>query len=99
VHGLAFAGVLTDLAVDGSASLLALLAFNVGVELAQLVTVALLFPSLYLASPTPWYPALRLAGAVVALAAAVGWALDRLGVLANPLAGAEEAVIGHPWGW
>jgi HupE / UreJ protein len=97
VHGLAFAGILTDLGLEGSTSLLALLAFNVGVELAQLVTVALLFPSLYLASRTRWYGALRLAGAAVALAAALGWALDRLGVLANPLAGLEDAAIGHPW--
>ena len=97
VHGLAFAGILTDLGLDGSASLLALLAFNVGVELAQLLTVALVFPSLYLVSRTRWYPVLRLGGAALALAAATGWALDRLAVLANPLAGAEEAVIGHPW--
>ena len=97
MHGLAFAGILTDLGLDGSASVLALLAFNVGVELAQLVTVALLFPSLYLLSRTRAYPVVRVALAGVALAAATGWALDRLGVLANPLAGVEEAAIGHPW--
>ena len=98
VHGLAFAGILTDLGIDGAASVPALLAFNVGVELAQLLTVALVFPSFYAVSRTRWYPALRLAGASVALAAATGWALDRLGVLADPLAGAEEAVVAHP-GW
>ncbi|MGY1823019.1 HupE/UreJ family protein [Geodermatophilus sp. SYSU D00079] len=97
VHGLAFAGILTDLGLDGSASVLSLLAFNVGVELAQLLTVALVFPSLYVASRTRYSPALRLAGAAVALAAATGWTLDRLGVLANPLSGAEDAVITHPW--
>ncbi|RBY90634.1 HupE/UreJ family protein [Blastococcus sp. TF02A-26] len=97
VHGLAFAGILADLGLDGSASVLSLLAFNVGVELAQLVTVALVFPSLYLLSRTRAYPAVRLTGAAVALVAATGWALDRLGVLADPLAGAEEAVIGSPW--
>ncbi|WP_456598751.1 HupE/UreJ family protein [Blastococcus sp. SYSU DS0616] len=97
VHGLAFAGILTDLGLEGSTSVLALLAFNVGVELAQLLTVALLFPSLHLASRTRFYGGLRIAGATVALAAAAGWALDRLGVLANPLSGAEEAVIAHPW--
>ncbi|SFU06411.1 HupE / UreJ protein [Geodermatophilus amargosae] len=96
VHGLAFAGILTDLGLDGSASVSALLAFNVGVELAQLLTVALVFPSLYVVSRTRWYPALRRTGAVLALTAATGWALDRLGILANPLAGAEEAVIAHP---
>jgi HupE / UreJ protein len=36
VHGLAFAGVLSDLGIDGTTSLLSLLAFNVGIELAQL---------------------------------------------------------------
>ncbi|MGY1696708.1 HupE/UreJ family protein [Geodermatophilus sp. SYSU D00814] len=97
VHGLAFAGILTGLGLDGSASVPALLAFNVGVELAQLLTVAVVFPSLYLVSRTRWYPALRLAGAALALAAALGWALDRLGVLTDPLTGAEEAVIAHPW--
>lgn len=97
VHGLAFAGILTDLGLSGSASVLALLAFIVGVELAQLLTVALLFPSLYLASRTRFYPALRVAGAVVALAAVTGWALDRLGLLASPLTGAEAAAIAHPW--
>ncbi|MGY1619428.1 HupE/UreJ family protein [Geodermatophilus sp. SYSU D00691] len=54
VHGLAFAGILTDLGLGGSTSLLPLLAVNLGVELAQLLTVALLFPSLYLASRTRW---------------------------------------------
>jgi len=97
VHGLAFAGILTDLGLDGSTSLLALLAFNLGVELAQLVTVVLLFPSLYLLSRTRSYRSVRLAGASIALAAAGGWAMDRLGVLGNPLAGVEDWVISHPW--
>ncbi|MGY1815184.1 HupE/UreJ family protein [Blastococcus sp. SYSU D00820] len=97
VHGLAFAGILTDLGLDGSASVPALLAFNVGVELAQLLAVVLVFPSLYLMSRTRSGPALRLIGAAVALVAALGWALDRLGLLANPLAGLEEAVVASPW--
>ncbi|MGY1771194.1 HupE/UreJ family protein [Blastococcus sp. SYSU D00813] len=96
VHGLAFAGILADLGLDGTASVPALLAFNVGVELAQLVTVALVFPSLFLLSRTRAYPAVRLTGAAVALAAATGWALDRLGVLADPLSGVEDAVIASP---
>ena len=97
VHGLAFAGILADLGLAGTASIPALLAFNVGVELAQLLTVALVFPSLYALSRTRCYPAVRLTGAAIALTAATGWALDRLGVLSNPLAGVEEAVIGSPW--
>lgn len=101
VHGLAFAGILGDLGLGGATSLLALLAFNLGVELAQLTVVALLVPSLYVASRTPVYPVLRVGTALLALVAATGWALDRLGVLAGPwstaLAGAEGAVVGHLW--
>ncbi|MFJ5991555.1 HupE/UreJ family protein [Lentzea sp. NPDC092896] len=97
VHGLAFAGILSGLGLDGTPSLLALLAFNVGVELAQLVTVALLFPSLYVLSGTRWYRAVRLGGASIALVAAAAWAIDRLGVLGNPLASGEEFLISHPW--
>ncbi|WP_369137415.1 HupE/UreJ family protein [Modestobacter versicolor] len=97
VHGLAFAGILTDLGLEGATSVPALLAFNVGVELAQLLTVALVFPSLYLLSRTRWYPWVRTTGAWIALVAATTWALDRLGWLADPLAGAEEALVSHPW--
>jgi hypothetical protein len=97
VHGLAFAGILTGLGLDGTPSLLALLAFNVGVELAQLITVALIFPSLYLASLTRYYAALRMIGVSLALTAATGWVLERLGILDNPLTGVEDALISHPW--
>lgn len=97
VHGLAFATILAGLGLEGTTSALDLLAFNVGVEAAQLTAVALVLPSLYVVSRTRWYPALRVGGALVALAAATGWALDRLGVLANPLAGLEEAAIAHPF--
>lgn len=96
VHGLAFAGILAELGLDGSASILALLAFNVCVELAQLVTIAVIFPSLYLASRTRSYPALRIAGASIALAAATAWGLERLGVLENPFAPVEDALIAQP---
>lgn len=97
VHGLAFAGILADLGLSGSASVLSLLAFNVGIELAQLATVALIFPSLWLLSTNRWYPALRVTGALAALAAASAWALERLDVVANPLGPVEDAAIGHPW--
>lgn len=68
-----------------------MLGFNVGIELAQLTCVALVFPSLYVLSRTRFYPAFRVAGAWLALAAATAWGLDRLGALDNPL-GAAAAV-------
>lgn len=97
VHGLAFAGILAGLGLTGSLSVPALLAFNVGVELAQLAVTVLVFPSVYLLARTPWYPAARTAGAGVALVAATAWVLDRLGVLTNPVSAVEDAAVAHLW--
>jgi HupE / UreJ protein len=52
-------------------------------------------PSLYLLSRTRFYPAFRVAGASLALAAATGWGLDRLGALDNPLGAIEAAAAAH----
>lgn len=93
VHGLAFAGILSDLGFDGGLSLLTLLAFNVGVELAQLLTIALIFPSIYLLSRTRWERPVRVGLAAVALIAAGCWIIDRMGWMSNPLAGVEDALI------
>jgi hypothetical protein len=50
VHGLGFAGALRNLSLPTQARGLALAGFNLGVELGQLVVVALVLPPLYLAS-------------------------------------------------
>lgn len=97
VHGLAFAGILADLGLDGGLSLLTLLAFNVGVELAQLATIALVFPSIYLLSRTRWGRPVRIGIATIALVAAGFWITDRTGILANPLGGVEDAVVANSW--
>ncbi len=97
VHGLAFAGILADLGLQGATSVPSLLAFNLGVELAQLLTIALVFPSVLLAARTRWYPWVRTSLAAGALAASAGWASDRLGLLADPLGAVEEAAVAHLW--
>lgn len=97
VHGLAFAGILAGLGLEGSPSLPALLAFNVGVELAQVVATLLVFPSLYVLARSRFATATRVTGGLVALVAAVCWVLDRLGVVADPLAGVEAAAVAHPF--
>jgi hypothetical protein len=74
---------------------LSLLAFNIGIELAQLTCIALVFPSLYVLSGTRFYPAFRVAGALLALTAATGWGLERTGMLENPLGGVEAAAVTH----
>lgn len=97
VHGLAFAGILEGLGLSGTPSVVALLAFNVGIELAGLLTIAVTLPSLLVLSRTPAYASVRIAGALFALAAAAGWAAERTAGLTNPLAGIEAAVVAHPW--
>lgn len=96
VHGMAFAGILRDLGLAGRTSVVALLAFNVGVELAQLLVTATIFPALQVMSTRRSYRPVRIVGASLALIAAADWLLDRVGVLANPLDGVEAAVIAHP---
>jgi hypothetical protein len=53
------------------------------VELAQLAATAAIFPSLWLLARTRYYPIVWTVGGV-ALTAATGWMLERLGGIANP---------------
>ncbi len=96
VHGMAFAGILTELGLDGTTSIAALAAFNVGIELAQLAAIACVFPSVYLVTSRRSAGAFRVVGASIALAAAIGWLVDRTGLAGNPFAGVEAQVVAHP---
>ena len=95
IHGLAFAGILDNYGLSSGASISTLLGFNFGVELAQIVTVVLVVPSLYVLSQGAHYVAVRVGGATIALAAASGWLVERLGVASNPLSGLERLAIEH----
>lgn len=56
VHGLGFAGALSDVGLPQHAIPLALFSFNVGVEIGQLMFVAVVLPVIYLITraPIPW---------------------------------------------
>jgi hypothetical protein len=78
VHGLGFAGALKNLALPMHARGVALAAFNAGVELGQLVIVAVALPLLHAASRRRWYPRLVMgAGSLVIAWLAVLWILER----------------------
>ena len=98
MHGLAFAALIGQLGL-GHGSLLADLAgFNLGIELTQLLVVALLMPSLLLLSRTRAYPAVRvgLAGAGIVLATA--WLAERTTLIsANPLDAVSDRLVEHPF--
>ncbi|BAM03924.1 HupE/UreJ family protein [Phycisphaera mikurensis] len=78
LHGFGFASVLRDLGLGGTGLGVALLGFNVGVELGQLAIVAAFFPVAWLLRATAFYRvvALRVGSALVALLAAA-WLAER----------------------
>lgn len=79
VHGLGFAGALSQLGLPRQAKGLALLAFNLGVELGQLAIVALILPAMFAVRRKPEYQTLvlRMGSLLIAWIAAV-WLIERL---------------------
>jgi len=78
VHGLGFAGALNNLSLPRHARVLALGAFNVGVELGQLAVVGVALPLLYIASRRQAYPRLVMGVGSLGIAwLAIVWALQR----------------------
>ena len=61
MHGLAFAALLGELDLGRGSLVTELLGFNLGIELTQLIVVALIMPSLMVLSRTRVYPAVRIA--------------------------------------
>ena len=78
MHGFGFASVLTDLGLPRDALVLALVGFNVGVELGQLAIVIVFLPLAYALRRTRFYRrGVMIGGSVmIALLAAV-WLLER----------------------
>ena len=78
LHGFGFAGVLGDLGLPRSATVLALAAFNIGVELGQLAIVAAFVPLAYAVRGTWAYRQLMVKGgsATIAVLATV-WLVER----------------------
>lgn len=78
VHGFGFASVLTDLGLGRSAIALALVSFNVGVELGQLAVVMLLLPVAFALRRTSTFRwGVLTAGSVAIVVVALGWLGER----------------------
>ncbi|MEM7586660.1 MAG: HupE/UreJ family protein [Acidobacteriota bacterium] len=78
IHGFGFAGVLVDLGLPGSALALALVGFNLGVEVGQLAIVALFLPIAYCLRDSWFYRRVVFIGGSLAIAAlAAVWLLER----------------------
>jgi hypothetical protein len=79
IHGFGFAGALGDLGLQRATLALALVGFNVGVELGQLAIVAVFLPVAFALRGSGFYRVviLRFGSAAVMLIAA-GWMVDRV---------------------
>ena len=78
IHGFGFASVLADLGLPRDALVLALLGFNVGVELGQLAIVAVFLPLAYLLRATRLYRSgLVVGGSLVIALLATLWFVER----------------------
>lgn len=79
LHGLGFAGALSQAGIAGGALAFSLLAFNLGVELGQLCVVVCLLAGLFTLHrrPASHDPVVRAASVAIAVVG-VWWAIDRL---------------------
>lgn len=78
IHGFGFANVLVDLPLDTSARVLALLSFNVGIELGQLVFIAVVFPIALLLRHTKFYKYIIFyLGSLISVLVALWWFFER----------------------
>lgn len=99
VHGLAFANTLTDLSLDAGRMALSILGFNLGIELMQLVVIALTIPWLTLLSQTAAYGWVRNGGALLAGVAAAGWLVERVTEQPNAVTVLVERMVAYaPYG-
>jgi len=79
LHGLGFAGALNDIGVPANHIALALLSFNLGVEIGQLLFVFVMTGPVAVAARIRWpWPRLRLVPAYAMGAVAMMWTLERL---------------------
>lgn len=93
-HGFGFANVLEPLGIDPSRKIVGLAAFNIGVELGQIVIVAFVFPLLFALRHWSLYPmvSLRLgSGALIGLATI--WFVERTFDLLGPVKDTLEALV------
>jgi hypothetical protein len=78
IHGFGFASVLADLGLPQNALLVALLSFNLGVELGQLSIASLFLPLAFTLRATPFYRHVIFGGGSAAIALlAMAWLIER----------------------
>lgn len=77
MHGFGFAGVLRELGLPTQGLVTSLISFNVGVEIGQIVIIALVFPLIYFLARTRWQRHFVFALSAVILAFGGTWFVER----------------------
>jgi hypothetical protein len=90
-HGFGFATVLGELGFRGENLSLSLLGFNVGVEIGQVVIIALIFPFLYLMRKLKIYPKLLVILSVILIIISLYWMVERIFEVDFPV---DEYILG-----
>lgn len=76
-HGFGFASVLSELGLTGEFLTLSLLGFNIGVEIGQVVIIALIFPVLYLIRKSKYYSKILLYLSILLIIVSLYWFVER----------------------
>ena len=77
-HGLGFAGLLKEIQIPPDKFLSSLVSFNIGIELGQLIIVAIALPFIYALRMTKYYPlAIKIISGIIACIALV-WMVQRI---------------------
>jgi len=98
MHGLAFAALLGGLDLGRGSLVVSLLGFNLGIELTQLIVVALLMPSLLLLSRTRVHSPARITVAAIGIILAAAWLAERTTLISsNPLNTVSDQLTQHPF--
>ena len=77
-HGLGFAGLLTEISVPEESFLSSLLSFNIGIEIGQLIIIAVALPFILHFRKRDWYPSFIKVVAIIISIIAVGWFIERI---------------------
>ena len=98
VHGLAFATIIGRIGLDPLQKAQSILGFNLGIELVQLLVVAMVLPGLVLCAQSPAYRLIRPAAAGIAGTAAILWIIERASGHDFAPAQIVDAALGYaPW--
>jgi hypothetical protein len=77
-HGMGFAGLVEELDISRTTQLVSLLGRNVGIEIAQLIIIAITFPTLFLLRRTRVYMPLFVVSSIVLAVVSSIWIVERV---------------------